>query len=198
MKEHKENLIKHYIKTKLNLMPDREQLLFERIAPMFTIQSALKLQDLESPGPASEGRVWYSAQAMVHGYYYSKKKDAIYGTQIWKKKEAILFASSLLNGTDRTNYVQMLEDGIVTSISYPDMLTIRSEFPEVSADIEQTILQNEQAHQHRIQLLNEPSLDRIMRFEKENPLFCSITNLDIKAMHVGLKRKRYGYIRRQV
>ncbi|WP_400261319.1 hypothetical protein ACFX5U_15500 [Sphingobacterium sp. SG20118] len=197
MKEHKDNLIKHYIKTILNLTPDREQLLFERIAPMFSIQSALKLQDLESPGPASEGRVWYSAQAIVHSYYYSKSKDAIYGTQIWKKKEAILFASSLLNGTDRSHYVQVLEGGIVTSISYPDMLTIRSEFPEVSADIEQTILQNEQAHQHRIQLLNEPSLARIIRFEKENPLFCSIANLDIKAMHVGLKRKSYSHIKRK-
>ncbi|WP_400261295.1 hypothetical protein ACFX5U_15375 [Sphingobacterium sp. SG20118] len=197
MKEHKNNLIKHYIKKMLNLTPDREQLLFERIAPMFTIQSALKLQDLESPGPANEGRIWYSAQAMVHSYYYSKSRDAPYGTQIWKKREAILFASSLLNGTDRTNYVQMLEDGIVTSISYPDMLTIRSEFPEVSADIEQVILQNEQAYQHRVQLLNEPSLDRIMRFEKENRLFCSIASLHYKAMHVGLTRQTYAFLKKK-
>lgn len=195
MKEYKDDLIKHYIKTKLNMMPDREQLLFERIAPMFNIQSALKFQDLESPGSAHEGRIWYSAQAMVHSYYYSN--NVIYGTQIWKKKEAILFASSLLNGTDRTNYVQMLEDGLVISISYPDILTIRNEFPEVSAEIEQIILQNEQGHQQRIQLLHELSIDRIPRFEKENQLFCSIASLDIKAMHVGLKRKSYGRIKQK-
>lgn len=198
MKDYKHQLIKQYIENNLNMSPEREVLLFERIAPLCQIQKAIKYQDLESPGPAHEGRVWYSAQAMVHSYYYNKARGANYGTQIWKKNEIIFLSSSLLREEDRTNHIQMLESGIVLSVSYRDILALREEFNEVSAHIEQIVVQNEQASQHRILLLNEPSCDRITKFEAENPLFCTIASVGTKAMHVGLTRQGYTVLKKRL
>lgn len=198
MKDYKHQLIKQYIETKLNMTPDRQALLFERAAPLCQIQKTIKYQDLESPGPAHEGRIWYSAQAMVHSYYYNKARGTNYGTQIWKKNEIILFASSLLRGEDRTNHIQMLESGIVLSMSYRDVLALREDFQEVAAHIEQIVVQNEQASQHRILLLNEPSTDRIVKFEAENPLFCTIASVGTKAMHVGLTRQGYTVLKKKI
>ncbi|MFD2904878.1 hypothetical protein [Sphingobacterium anhuiense] len=198
MKDYKNQVIKQYIETKLTMTPERQALLFERVAPMCQIQKTIKYQDLESPGSANEGRLWLSTQAMVHSYYYNKTTGATYGTQIWKKNEIILFASSLLRGEDRTHYIQMLEPGIVLSMSYRDALTLREEFPEVSAHIEQIIVHNEQASQHRILLLNEPSCERIVKFEAENSLFCNIASVGTKAMHVGLTRQGYTGLKKKL
>lgn len=198
MQDFKHKVIKQYIETKLNLTTERQDLLLQRVAPMCSIQKTIKYQDVESPGPAHEGRLWLSTQAMVHSYHYNKVRGANYGTQIWKKNEIILFASSLLFGEDRTNHIQMLESGIVLSLSYRDALTLREEFPEVTAHIEQIIVQNEQASQHRILLLNEPSVDRIVKFEAENPLFCTIASVGTKAMHVGLTRQGYTVLKKKL
>ncbi|MNL51986.1 hypothetical protein D3C87_1751260 [compost metagenome] len=92
----------------------------------------------------------------------------------------------------------MLEAGIVLSMSYRDVLALREEFKEVAAHIEQIIVQNEQASQHRILLLNEPSCDRIVRFEAENPLFCTIASVGTKAMHVGLTRQGYTVLKKKL
>ncbi len=198
MNDYKNQVIKQYIETNLNLPPESQTLLFERVAPMCQIQKTIKYQNIESPGSANEGRLWLSTQAMVHSYYYNTITTATYGTQIWKKNEIILFASSLLHGENRTNYIQMLEPGIVLSMRYRDALTLRQEFPEVLAHIEQIIVQNDQASQHRILLLNEPSCARIVKFEAENSLFCNITSVGTKAMHVGLTRQGYTGLKKKL
>lgn len=195
MKNYKYKLVQHYVHNKFHLDEKRESLLSERFASACSAQQALKYQIIESPGPASEGRVWYSAQSMIHSYYQNMLNDMSYGTQIWKRNEAILFGPSLLKGEDRINYIQVLEPGIVVSLAYTELMAIREEFHEVMEHLEEIIIQNEKAYQHRIHLLNEPSTDRVKRFEAENSLFCTIASVEKKAMHVGLSRQGYSRIR---
>lgn len=191
MKDPKYNILKQYIQ-KLEMDQEREKLLLERVMPLCQIHNVLKNQYIESPGPASDGRIWYSPEVVIHCFYYNKKKRSNFGTQIWKRKEVVLFSSSLLLGEDRIHFVQALEPGMVLSISYKEILVIREEFPEVLNHLEQLIIQNDQAAQHRIRLLNEPSSDRIARFEAENSLFCTISSLATKAMHMGISRQGYA------
>lgn len=195
MTDYKARTIKQYLQKNLDITTARQNQLLERMAPLFIIQKAIKYEDLESPGPADQGRIWFSAEAMIHSYYHNKKKGINCGTQIWKRNEIILFTSSLLSGEERINYVQMLEPGMVLSISYQDAKIIRGEFPEISAHIEQLIIQNDQAYHERIRLLNENSYDRVKKFEAENRLFCIIASTVTKAMHVGLSRQGYARIK---
>ncbi|UIR57402.1 hypothetical protein LZQ00_06185 [Sphingobacterium sp. SRCM116780] len=198
MEEYKHNVIKQYIKNNLNMTPDRQELLFKRVERSCQIQKALKYQELESEGPGEEGRIWLSTEGMAHSYYYNKTKGTNCGTQIWKKNELMLFSSSLSRGEYRNNYIQMLEPGTVLSMSYKEILAIRGEFPEVASHLEHISNVNEQAFQHRIRLLNEASVQRIIQFEEENPLFCNIASVCTKAMHVGLTRQGYSLLKKKI
>ncbi|MGA6118317.1 hypothetical protein [Sphingobacterium anhuiense] len=195
MNDYKYRIIKQYLQKNFDISTERQNQLLEFVIPLCTEQKAIKYEQLESPGPAEQGRVWFSAEAMIHSYYHNKKKGINCGTQVWKKNEVILFTSSLLSGEERSNYIQMLEPGLVLSMSYPDALTVREVFPEVAAHIEQLIIQNDQAYQDRIRLLHEPSQERVRKFEAENRLFCTIASTVTKAMHVGLSRQGYTRIK---
>lgn len=196
MRDYKCRIIKQYIEKNIQSSTERQILLIERVLPLCLIQTAIKNQYLESPGPALDGRVWYSPQTVIHSFYFNKKKGLNCGTQIWKKNEVILFPPSLLQGEPRINFIQILESGVILSMSYKDILTIRDEFPEILSAFEQLIIQNQHAIQHRNRLLNEPSDERVAKFEAENSLFCAITSIATKAMHVGLSRQGYSNVKR--
>jgi len=198
MEQFKRTQIEQYLQSKFNLPADRLSYLVERVSRVCRVQTAIKYQQLEEEGHADLGRVWFSVDGMVHSYYYNKKTGNKHGTQIWKKMEIILFPASLIRGDYRPNHIQMLEPGKVLSVSYPDALTLRNELPEIAEIVEQIAILNEKAYNHRVMLLNEPSLERIIRFEAENPLFCMIANGDIKASHLGLSRQTYSRLKKEI
>lgn len=198
MKQQKRKFIELYVENNLATIKERIEQLTNRIDEVARIQSVRKYQELESEGPAEDGRAWLSIDAMVHSFYYSKTCNCHWGNQIWRKFEPILFPSSLIDSEYRVNYIQVLEPGWVISISYPDLRILRDEFLEIKQHIEHISQINERAYRQRIMLLNEQSVQKLIKFEGENPLFTTIASKSIKAMHLGLSRQGYNLLQRKI
>lgn len=171
-------------------LPDFEGLL-QRIASVCRLQTAIKYQELEVPGPYGEGRVWFSVSAMAHSYCCSSGGRVKKGTRIWKKRKFILFSSSLLEKENRDDYVQLLEPGEVLSIRYHDMPGLMTDYPELEQYIRRITVDNERYYHHRNLLMGKPSTERIIQFRKENELFINCTSQEVQAMHVNLSRVAY-------
>lgn len=157
-----------------------------------TLHQAVKYQLLELPGPYFEGRLWFSVDAMVQGYYFCPHKQTKWGTRIWKKREFILNSSSLLNRSFRADYLEILEPGNLLSITYIDLLKLMVEFPELEKQVQNIAACNELYYHNRMQLLNKPALERVAEFEKNNALFIKVAGKEANAMHVNLTRQGYS------
>lgn len=191
MNAHKKQLIDDLILpafTQVNL----SQKLIDSLYELCDLHHAIKFQLLESPGPYDEGKLWFSANAMVQAYYFCPYKQCKWGNRTWRRKEFILNTWSLLNQEDRTEYIETLEAGDLLSIDYTDLLHLKGQFPELEKQIENIAACNERYYRNRNQLLNTPPLERVMEFEKENKLFVNVAGKEDLAMHVGLTRQGYG------
>lgn len=198
MESLKRQLLLEYLKTHLGHVSDQHPDLIERAVAIARIEYAIKYQILEPDGPAAEGRAWLSANSMAHSYYYNETSKNNVGTYIWKKNEPILFSRSLLHDQPRNQIIQVLEPGIVLSIAYADLLEIRQAFPAIAQHIEDVSSLREQNYQERIVQLSAPPIERITRFEADNPEFCLVANVKTKAMHVGLCRQTYSSILKKI
>lgn len=191
METFKLNTIEKYLLTIMHVSAEKAAIILPHLVTLMRLQKVLKNQLIEVPGPAEEGRIWLSINAMAHSYSIGKYKN-LYGCMIWKKLELMFFSSSLINNADRINYIQILEPGYVLSISYPDALRLKTKYDEIKAHLEHIAANNEQAYLHRNVLLHEPPQQRVLQFEAENQLFIKVASGEIKAMHVGLSRQGYA------
>ncbi|WP_316817988.1 hypothetical protein [Pedobacter nyackensis] len=192
METFKLNTIEKYLLTTMHISPERTEVILPYLVEFARLQKVLKNQLIEVPGPAAEGRIWLSLNAMTHSYSICQNNHNLCGCMIWKKLELMVFSGSLINHVDRINYIQILEPGYVLSISYPDALILKREFDEINKHLEHIAAKNELAYLHRNVLLHELPQQRVQQFEAENPLFIKVASGDIKAMHVGLSRQGYA------
>ncbi|WEK20850.1 MAG: hypothetical protein P0Y49_06835 [Candidatus Pedobacter colombiensis] len=190
MNLYKKQLIDELILPAFNQLTVSQKLI-NSLYDLCSLHKAIKFQLLELPGPYFEGRLWFSVEAMVQAYYFCPYKQCKWGTRIWRRKEFILNSSSLLNQEFRTDYLEVLEPGDLLSITYIDLLKLMVEFPELEKQVQNISACNEMYYHRRNQLLNQPPLERVLQFEKENPLFINVAGKDAIAMHVGLTRQGY-------
>lgn len=187
----KRQLIIDFLRPRLKVTEIRLNEIVNAIYPFCLLIPALKHQILEIPGPANEGRVWLSAEAMAHSYSHCKTNDAYRGRRVYEKMEPMFSVACLIDGIDRDYYLQMLEPSLVLSITFKDALPLIAQFEELSSYVNYLSRQNSIALERRIILLHEPAPQQVKRFEEENKLFVHVASKEIKAMHLGLCRQAY-------
>lgn len=155
-------------------------------------------QIIESPGRFEKGQMWFSVSSIVHSYYFCPDRNETYGRQIWKKQEFILDTNSLLDKDQRSDFIQALEPGEFISIRYTDVYWMMENNPTLRKQLDQLVRSQQRYYRQRIQLLNQPPLERVRQFEAENALFARIASNSIKASHVSLTRQGYETILRKL
>lgn len=153
--------------------------------------SAVKYQQLETPGSFEDGCVWFSIDAIVHSYYFCPYKLVKKGTRIWPKRSFIFFSSCLLNQEQRSDYLEILESGLVIYIRYARLLLLAVQYPELENQIKMVSISNERYYHNRNLMLNKPPVERVKQLHFENRLFINSSSRAVQAMHTNLSLRGY-------
>lgn len=159
------------------------------------LHSALRNQGIESPGTWETGRLWLSIAAMSHSYCYYNGMRYPHGTAIFSKRVLIFNGSSLHNGSDRLDHIQMIEPGDLLSISYPNVSYLMQTYQEINATIRiQAEIQEIDFRERNIIFRNLPSVERVKQLRAAHETFIKCSTQEIQAMHAYLSLKQYGNI----
>jgi CRP-like cAMP-binding protein len=163
------------------------------------LQEVAKMELLEVPGPADEGRMWFSVSSTVHSYCVCEKTAQQRGRQIWKKLELILDSESLMEGSRRMDYIEALEPGLFLSIGFPELRTLMRGFPEVQRKTGQLARQQQHYYSRHSKLLTEPAAERVIQLRREHPVFIACSTQEIHATHINMSLRTYvRYLRKKV
>ncbi|SEM04842.1 hypothetical protein SAMN05216436_101258 [bacterium A37T11] len=189
----KKKFITQYLWPSLRIDPV-DAALTEELAGCLRHDAVLRMEDLEQPGASHEGRMWFSAQALMHAYYYSTADLKNWGVKLIPRQTLYLDTASLLDGADREHYVQLLEPGSVYSLSYPELLGLMDRYSTVSKAMTRLHLEQQaQQRAHDRFLLSNP-IDRATQFRKQHATLLSRLTMDVQAMHIKISRGYYHFL----
>ncbi|SKB95824.1 hypothetical protein SAMN05660841_03279 [Sphingobacterium nematocida] len=146
---------------------------------------------MESPGTAITGFLWFSIEAMCHSYFFNSQKNIPCGTCIYKKKELIFNGNSLIKGLDRQDYVQILEDGFVLSIGFPEILSLMNKYRDFDQAIRELTYQQGVYFRQQNAFRELPSLERVRKLKDEHAAFVACATQEVQAIHAHLSVKQY-------
>jgi len=191
LESYKRELILQYLIPAFGSLVTFYEQKIEDIVSCSLLQKMVRNQYMESPGPGLTGFLWFSIEAMCHSYFFNSQKNMLCGTNIYKKRALIFNGDSLINGLDRQDYVQILEDGFVLSISFPDVLQLMNKYKDL--DQAMRLFTHAQGMYFRQQgVLREiPSLERVRRLRTEHAAFVSCATKEVQAIHAHLSVKQY-------
>ncbi|MCD0489698.1 hypothetical protein LPB86_15760 [Pedobacter sp. MC2016-14] len=185
-----ELIIKHLIPA-LGCLSEIEGIKLQDIITRCRLHHVRKYDTLESPGSRNEGFLWFPINAMSHHYFYDRKKSSKIGTRIWNKRDFIFEDASLLDGKDRRDTLEILEEDEVISISYDDLDHLMRKYIDINTAVEKLSARNNAYFRRKSFLMNLSSFERVRQFREENNLFTFCATQDIQAMHVNLTRRMY-------
>nr|WP_121272524.1 hypothetical protein [Pedobacter schmidteae] len=193
MIENKNKLIERYLLPAFNAVTVKQKDFFASLCKVCRLEHTSKFQQLEIPGPAEGGRMWFAIDALVHAFYYCPVKCLKRGSRIWKKREFILYSASLMQQEPLTDYIEVLEPGRVLSIGYTELAELQLLYPQLNEHLQDIGRGNERYYHHRNQLLNKPIELRIAQFKEENPLFVLVVSHATAASHLGMALRTYVF-----
>jgi hypothetical protein len=191
LEDYKRELILQYVIPAFNGLVSNIEEKLNELVKCCHLQTVIRHQRLEAPGPALMGFLWFSIAAMSHSYFYNEEKNRESGTIIYKRRQFIFNADSLLYGLERPDYVQILEPGEVLGFRYQDVLALMSKYTDINQAIRVLAAKQGIYLRQRIALLQMKSLERVRWFRKENEAFLNCSSQEIQAMHVNLGLRAY-------
>lgn len=149
-----------------------------------------KEQILEESRSFEDGKLFYIYKGIAHSFYYTPLNSKPFITRIWTKGDFIFDFDSFEYKEDRTESIQMLEDGEFISINYGCLKNILERFPRIASCL--SWLQSDQIkhgkfHQHLLKLNVE---DRLKHYLDQNRGIINRINNDYIALHLGMNRSR--------
>lgn len=192
----KKKFIEKAVLPVLGIDPDLWGTLPDELAACLRHDACRKLDDLEQPGPSGEGRAWLSELPLIHTYYYSTGDLKDRGIAIYTRHSWVLDTASLLHGTGRSAYLQLLESGNVYSCAYGDLHRLMALHPVFKAAVERLHVEHEQAkHAHELFLLRD-TIDRAKVFRTQHAAILHRIPKHVHAMHIKISKEHYYYLMR--
>jgi hypothetical protein len=196
---YKNELVDRYILPFFAEEMENKEELRQELHRQCKLHEVAKLELIEVPGPADEGRMWFSVSSTVHSYCLCEKTAQQRGRQIWKKLELILDSESLMEGSRRMDYIEALEPGLFLSIGFPELRTLMRGFPEVQRKTGQLARQQQHYYSRHSKLLTEPAAERVIQLRREHPVFIACSTQEIHATHINMSLRTYvRYLRKKV
>lgn len=196
--EVKHRLIEQYLLPALGLTVENSAAILSKIHEAVSVLPVVKYQMLETPGMDRGGRLWLSIDAMIHAYYYCQLRQCTQGMRIWQKRELILQPASLFGQQPLTDYIEVLEPGVVLFIGYQVLRELMVDCPPLISALLKVGIANERYYHRQIRLLQMPNEERLLLLKKEIPLFIRTACQRIVAMHMGMHLRTYGELLRKM
>lgn len=156
------------------------------------LKPAIKDQFLEVGGTYEDGSLFYLYSGIARSCYYGPNVEKPIISRIWKKHEVMFDVNSFLNGENRTEAIQMLEDGEIVSISYSSLKCLFDTYPKMLSLLLYLQAENEKYNKFYQHLLKLSVEERVKLYLNHNPTICSRINKDCIALHLGISRSKFS------
>lgn len=192
-KDRLERIIRNEILPKLESIVDAQLSEFvDLLLQHSKLKTFAKDQYLEDSRSFEDGKLFYIMSGIARTFYYDADSEKPIISRIWKKHDVILDISSFQNETERTETVQMLEEGELFMIDYSSLKTFLDIFPKTVI-----FLMCLQAEREKYNLLYQRLLklsveDRVRRYLNHNPTLTNRINKDCIAIHLGVSRSKFS------
>ncbi|MEC3879134.1 hypothetical protein [Parapedobacter sp. 10938] len=191
----KTELIAQYLLPVLGSLPVASGLaLTEQLVTHSQLRQSVARQYLDEPGPADAGQAIVMPQSVAHSFQVVDGADGIkhIGTHVWARRTLIFDSYALLDGADRTDFVQTLEPGPYLSIQYPILRRLIADHSVVDRAI--VVLARKQERQRRLHdhLLHLTPGERVAAFETRYKAYIHVATIEQRCMHIGLTRQTYS------
>ena len=192
-KDRLERIIRNEILPKLESIVDAQLSEFvDLLLQHSKLKTFAKDQYLEDSRSFEDGKLFYIMSGIARTFYYDADSEKPIISRIWKKHDVILDISSFQNETERTETVQMLEEGELFMVDYSSLKTFLDIFPKtviflmcLQADREKYAL----FYQRLLKLSVE---DRVKRYLHSNPTLINRINNDCIATHLAVSRSKFS------
>lgn len=184
-----EGPIMQFVQRTLNINPDG---LTENILLHSRIIIGVKDQFIEEPGPYEEGQLLFFESGIAHATFLNQERGNEITTNIFTKFDVMFDADSFCNRSYRINYIQMLEDGVVLSISFPRLRLILGSYPQLYSLLFPFTVMQQKQYDHYQYLLKLSVDERVQLFLESKPgIACRVNNL-VLARYLGVCRTGFS------
>lgn len=152
----------------------------------------VKDQFLEEPGPYEEGHLLFFESGIAHASVLNQESDSEITTHLLAKHEVMFNADSFFNRSDRTKYIQMLEDGVVLSLSFPRLQLILNNYPQLYVLLFPLNVVQQKQYDHYQHLLKLSVDERVQLFLESKPGIASRVNNLVLAQYLGVCRTSFS------
>lgn len=163
----------------------------EDIINKFGLKVMIKYEEIESPGPANEGCMFFSISGIVHNYQYFSSTSRLHGTSIWNRRTLIFNGTSLITKSPRTEFIQILEQSEVLYITYPNLKYLIDKYKDIYDTINMQLINQGVYHLKKTIRFGLNSTEWVRKFRAENAAFIDCANQAIQAMHAGISLRSY-------
>jgi len=188
-----ERIIRREILPKLELLAGTlSNALVEALIYNSKLMVVFKGQFIEEAGSAEDGNLFYLNTGIAHTFYYDSVSQKPIITKIWKKHDIIFDLNSFLNGGNRRESIQMLEDGELLSISYHNLKRLMDTFPNMVSFLLYLQVERERQYKYYQHLLRLNVEEKVRMYLNDNPAIINRINNEYIAMHLGISRSRFS------
>jgi CRP-like cAMP-binding protein len=156
------------------------------------IISAAECQYIEEAGSSDDGHLLFLDSGIAQNFYYDDTRGRCITSHISKKHDVIIDVNSFLHQTERIGNVQMLEYGIVVSISYSSIRFLLTNFPVLHVIQWQLQAEREKQHVYYQHLLKLKLDERVQIYLDDNPGITTRIHHDYIASYLGTCRARFS------
>jgi CRP-like cAMP-binding protein len=140
----------------------------------------------------SQERLYYIHTGIARTFYYDQITDKPVITNIWKKQDTIFDLNSFLNGPDKFEINEMLEEGEVISISFSALEKLLDTFPNMVSIFLQLQAERERLYKYYQRLSKLNVSQKVTVYLQDHPAMIHRINNDIIAAHLGVSRSRFS------
>lgn len=192
-KDRLERIIRNEILPKLESIVDAQ---LSEFVDLLTQHSKLKTfakdQYLEESRSFEDGKLFYVCSGIARTFYYDSDSEKAIISRIWKKHDVIFDVNSFQKEAERTEMVQMLEDGEMLTIDYKSLKKLLNVFPKMVSFLLCLQAEREQYALFYQRLLKMSVEDRVRRYLNSNPTLSNRISKDCIATHLGVSRSKFS------
>lgn len=139
-----------------------------------------------------QNQLYYINSGIAHTFYYSKNREKPVVTNIWTKDQTIFDLNTFLNGVEKQEITEMLEDGEILSIPFDALRQLLETYPLMVGFFLSLQAEREKQYKYYQSLLRLNVSQKVLLYLSDHPAMVHRVNNEIIAAHLGVSRSRFS------
>lgn len=154
------------------------------------LRPTVKGEIIEAGGSFEDGNLYYLYGGIARSCY-SNTRGKEFCTRIWNEQQIIFNLNSFVNREIRKETIQMLENGILLTISYQNLEYLKDTYPKIVFLLLYLLADNEEFNKFHQHILKLPVEDRVRIYLDKQPIIRDRVKKDVIALHLGISRSKF-------